>query len=425
MKKVLIISYYWPPESGGGVQRILKLCKYLKEFGWEPIILTGIASALEDNSLNKDAHGIKAYRVEYSFNPASLINNKSNKKARLDKNFKWKIMKANMIKFIRINFFIPDSRIGWYAPACKKLNSILACERFDAVLSTGPPYTTHLLGLYLKKRTNLPWVVDVRDPWVENCAYRGVHRFSLIKKINMLLEKKVLERCDRIVTIGEKLANLLDSKIPEVTTDVIFNGYDSDDFRELSQVKIDYFRLGYYGSLNDQRTPRGLIDGLSRAIKKSPEFARFFRWDIFGVASPQALNAITLKIPSQNLRIHGNIQHDDLIKEYSKEQIFLLIIENMSNLDYVVTGKIFEYLHSGWPILGVGPTEGEAAEILRESGSGKMFDHFKTETPVSWLMDHFEKWRKGALKQNRRVNQKYDRRAQARQLSAILDKITS
>ncbi len=431
-KKILVISYYWPPASGGGIQRILKFCKYSIELGFEPTVITGTVESLKlkDTSLEEDSHNIIVHRVPLWFDPVRwFISKNKDKKKNSNQNKKYasfnliKKIKIYVSNFIWLNFFIPDSKIGLYFSARKKIKNILEHEYFDAVITTGPPYTPHLLGLFIKKKYNLPWIVDVRDPWVENNVYNVTYRFTYVISLNKWLEKKVLANCNTITTVGNLTKNLLSTKINSDKIHVIYNGFDCRDFKNFQKNKINYFRLGYYGLMNDQRIPYSFINALSQRLNTDKEFAHYFKWKIYGNISPRAIHTLKLRIPPENLIIKENISHDKLIVELAKEQLLLLLVSNMRGAETEIPGKIFEYLHTGWPILGIGPLKGEARLIIDENKAGKLFEYNESKDHIQWLVVLFNKWKKGNLEQKMISKNIYNRRYQAYQLCLLLNDI--
>ena len=427
MKSVLVITYAWPPASGGGVQRILNFCKYLKEYGYQPTVITSHNSDyfISDEGLVMKTRGIEVYNIDYWFNPVRWFSSHNEEQiGRGAQSGPLRKIKRRLLEFIWLNIFIPDAKIGWYLPARNKIKELLKDNHFDALITTGPPYTAHLLGNYIKNTYGLPWVVDIRDPWVEQASYNVAYRFGFVKAINRYLEKKVLDKCDAIVTVGEVLANLIRQKNRPEKVSIIYNGYDRDDFKSMAIKKISRFRLGYYGHINDQRLPRLFIYALAKMLHNNKEFRRDFMMEIFGRITPEARSVIESNIPAENIKIHINIDHAHLVEEYGKEQVLLLLINNIEMNDLIITGKIFEYLHAGWPILGIGPVTGEAAKILNRAESGNMFDYNDTKNQIEWISGVYKKWKNGELDHKPFKTPLYDREEQAKVLSQVLDKIT-
>lgn len=429
MSDILIVTYYWPPDSGPGVQRILKFCKYLKAFGHEPVVVTRCGSRLRvsDQSLIKDTAGVRVQHIPHVFDPVTFYNRAMRRGTAAPKKKKRGAARRfveQVVNFIWLNLFIPDSKVDWYFAARRKIDALLKKETFDIVITTGPPYSVHLIGLYIKKRHKLPWIVDVRDPWLENPSYNVAYRFGLNKSLNKCLEKRVLAHADTVITVGENLAALLRSKNLNCNIEVIYNGYDPEDLNAIETFPARLFRLGYYGNITKDRIPHRFLKGLSQALRNNDLFSRSFILDIFGNLTEEVADIVTSNLPDANLKIHGHVSHDRLIGEYGRPQVLLLLINHYRHNNFIITGKLFEYLYSGWPILGIGPGAGEAAQILKGTKSGRMFPHEDGDGPVAWILRLFEKWRAGGLERKPVLDPIFNRREQARRLAGIISDLT-
>lgn len=440
MKRLLVISYYWPPASGAGVQRVLKFCKYIRDFGYEPVVVTSEtrdAFHRQDHTLCADVLCTRVHRIYNRLDPvgrlaARVARSRGSDSAQgvvhpRSRGFSTRMCGwADWVtRFLWSNCFIPDSKIGWYLPARRELDRILKQQSFDAIMTSCPPYTTHLLGLYAKRRYGLPWLADFRDPWVENVYYNTTYRLPPVVAINRLLETRVLRRSDAVETVGKRCAKLLQAKIPSKTVRVIHNGYDPKDFTPADPIRTRRFRLGYYGSMTEQQTPIRFLRALAGALATNKEFARDFILDVFGGTTAAARRLIESHIPDRNVAVRCHISHSALIDEYAKEQVFLLLINDVKGNSLIITGKLFEYLHAGWPILCIGPTAGDAADIITNSASGRTFEHSESRAPLDWLMSLYGKWKQKKLQRRQVSDDLYNRREQARTLAAILDDITA
>jgi glycosyltransferase involved in cell wall biosynthesis len=259
MNKVLIVTYYWPPSGGAGVQRWLKFSKYLPEFGWEPIILTVdpeyAAYPVTDFSLNDDipasikvvttpaTNYFSIYKKDKSKIPtAGFANN-------IDNTFKGKLL-----RFVRGNFFLPDPRRGWNKYAFKKACELIEAEGIRHIITTSPPHSTQLIGLNLKKKYRfIKWTVDLRDPWTDIYYYKQFYPTLISKAVDVRYEIRVLKRADNIITVGESLKTLFSSKVNNIEKKirVITNGYDESDFKEVPKVIPKRFTITYVGTLSD------------------------------------------------------------------------------------------------------------------------------------------------------------------------------
>jgi glycosyltransferase involved in cell wall biosynthesis len=240
VKKVLIITYYWPPSGGAGVQRWLKFVKYLPEFDFRPWVVTVDPVYAwypqTDLSLEKDiSPEVKVFKTR-SFEFLKIISRIFGSRRVAYGGFT-NVNKKNplqiFLRFIRGNFFIPDARVGWSGHAFRKARKLIIDNGIDTVITTGPPHSTHLTGLKLKKELNIRWIADFRDPWTDIFYYSDMLHTPVARKLDLRKEKKVLKSADRIIavnnTVGKLLARKIDGKDTGKIT-VITNGYDEDDF---------------------------------------------------------------------------------------------------------------------------------------------------------------------------------------------------
>jgi glycosyltransferase involved in cell wall biosynthesis len=379
MQKVLIVTYYWPPGSGAGVQRWLKFSKYLTKLGWEAFLLTvdpdfAVYSAI-DHSLNNEV-------------PANLTVYKTRARDyfRLYKKDKSKIPSAgfaideekgfvsHITRFIRGNFFIPDPRRGWNRFAFKKACEIIETRKIDHVITTSPPHSTQLIGLKLKKKyPGIQWIVDLRDPWTDIYYYDKFYPTFLSKRIDSAYEKSVLISADKIITVGKSLKELFSSKIPgiEEKIEVISNGYDEEDFSVLIASKPCIFTISYVGTLSGSYP----INGFLKALKLLSEDGINFRLRFTGVVSQEHKELISSATDGSNIEFIPYSGHLTAIRNMLDASVLLLIIPDHLSSRSIITGKLFEYLASGKPVICLGPVDGDAAKILEETGHGKTFDY--------------------------------------------------
>lgn len=399
MKKVLIVTYYWPPGSGAGVQRWLKFSKYLSLSGWEPVILTVDTDYATypaiDNSLTNDIlPGLKIYRT------------RATDYFRLYKKDKSKIPSAGFAvngrkgftgkisRFIRGNFFIPDPRKGWNKYAFRKACNIIREEGITDVITTSPPHSTQLIGLRLKKKyPGIKWIADLRDPWTDIYYYNEFYPTLPARKIDAWYERKVLKYSDRIITVGQSLKRLFASKIPGITekTEVIFNGYDDDDFKGLKAIKPDVFTISYTGTLSDSYP----LDGFLRALCVLKEKGGDFRLRFTGVVSEEQKELICDSAGTTAVEFIPYTDHRNAITNMLTSSALLLIIPDHRSNKSIITGKLFEYLATGLPVICLGPSDGDAAEIIDYCGNGKTFAYDDSEGIFNYI--EFLKTEPGSL----------------------------
>jgi glycosyltransferase involved in cell wall biosynthesis len=426
MKKVLFVTYCWPPAGGPGIQRAVKFCKYLLSFGWEPYVVSvehGRFPAV-DSSLKKDVRSIKVFNTkDYGFIGKKRKEKGDRKTLNITNLKKLKLRELlNKVKsFIRINFLIPDAKIFWYRSAWKKAEVILKKEKINLIFSTSPPFTAQLIGLKLKKKFRLPWVVDFRDPWLEQKCYSTTYRNPMATMINKKMELKVLNNADRIITVGRELKSLLKNKVDKDIA-VISNGYDIEDF-DYEIKKSNRFILGYYGTLSHYQIPKELFNLLISFRDSRPEIYKDLVIYLGGDIYPEALKIILGSFPAEKLKILGYLNHDALAAQLLKEQVLLQLIHEQKNNEVLIGAKLYEYIHTGNPILCIGNKKSDAAALVNLTKTGKVCNYEEKEVMKDFLVGCYEKWKKNELNSGKRRFEKYERKNLANRLAEIFDEI--
>ncbi|MCA1761640.1 MAG: hypothetical protein LC664_01380 [Flavobacteriales bacterium] len=330
-KKVLIITYYWPPAGGAGVQRWLKMAKYLPEFGIEPVVLTVDESyasyPVVDRSFLEDvAATTKVYRTR-SFEPLRIYGKLFGKKKVPYSGFtnvNTGTLGSKLSRWVRGNFFIPDARKGWNRYALPKAAEIIKRENIDTVITTGPPHSTHLIGLALKsKKPSIKWIADFRDPWTDIYYYEDLLHSERSKAKDLKLEKMVLSQSDLVLS---------------VYTGTIAPSYNSIPIFEILKRISFKWKLTFAGSI-------------------SPDILEWFK--------QAGLDA--------NLDYRGYVDHKQALTILQEGDLLLHILPDTEKNKYGTTGKLFEYIGSGIPILNIGPKRGDAAKFIADAGCGKTF----------------------------------------------------
>ena len=379
MSKVLIVTYYWPPSGGAGVQRWLKFSKYLPEFGWEPIILTvdpeSAAYPVTDFSLKEDLpSSIKVYstpainyfgiyKKDISKIPSAGFANSIDN-----------TLKGKLLRFIRGNFFLPDPRKGWNKYAFKKACELIETEGIKNIITTSPPHSTQLVGLKIKKKyPALNWIADLRDPWTDIYYYKQFYPTFFSKLIDLGYEESVLRNADKIITVGASLKNLFSAKVKgiESKTEVITNGYDKDDFSGMIAETPSKFTITYVGTLSDIYPVDGFLNALYSFKEKGNEFILRF----IGTVSQKQKDLIQSKTGASIVEFIPYVDHTEAIKYMLNTSVLLLIIPDHQSNKSIITGKLFEYLASGKPIVCLGPADGDAAVIIEITGHGITFSY--------------------------------------------------
>lgn len=391
MNRVLIITYYWPPGSGAGVQRWLKFSKYLPQNGWEPVILTTdpryATYPATDQTLNDEIPvNLEIYKTKATDYFRFYKRDKSRiPSAGFAANGK-KSFAAEISRFIRGNFFIPDPRRGWNKFAFRKACELIEKENITRIITTSPPHSTQLIGLKLKKRyPGIRWIADLRDPWTDIYYYNLFHPSFIAKKIDSCYEKSVLSEADKIITVGHSLSKIFSSKNKEIENkiSVISNGYDEADFEGLTPSDPGVFTISYTGTISDTYPTEGFLRSLNIFREKGIDF----RLRFIGMVAADQKRLIIEKAGEENVEFISYVDHRSAIRYMMDTSLLLLIVPDHHSNRSIITGKLFEYLASGKPVLCLGPSDGDAAAILKETGHGSAFGYYDSEAISGFLSD--------------------------------------
>ena len=435
MKKVLIISYYWPPAGGAGVQRWLKFVKYLHHFDWEPIVYTPQNGEIPvfDPSLEKDIplnlQVIKTPIWEpYTFYK-QLVGQKPHEKINTGFLTERKKPKTTekLAVWIRGNLFIPDARKFWIQPSVKFLKKYLHEHPVDSIISTGPPHSMHLIALQLKEQLQIPWLADFRDPWTNIDYYADLMLTHWADKKHHQLEQQVLTAADRIVTVSPTLTNELHALSNQPLSSskfvTITNGYDEEADSDLTIQRDQKFSIVHIGTLVRSRNPEVLWKVLSELIEQNPLFAQAIEIKLVGKVDIQVSQSIAHYGLSPYLTKVEYLPHDNVIAMQRQSQVLLLIINDTKNAKGILTGKLFEYLRSRRPILGIGPVDGDAATILNETHAGKMLDFQDSQGIKAQVINYFNKYQTQHLVESSSQINSYSRRELTHKLANVLDQM--
>ncbi len=426
-KKVLIITYYWPPSGGAGVQRWLKFVKYLPLFNIDPIVLTvnskHASYPVLDKSLETEAKGIEVHYTK-TLEPFKIFQKISGAE-KIPHGGNEVDVKNNLIKkfshFIRGNFFIPDPRRGWNFFALKKAGELIRKHEIKTVITTSPPHSTQLIGLRLKKKYGIKWVSDLRDPWTKIYYYNTFHRTLLAKKLERKLEKSVLKSADKIIVVSEFLQKeyneLVDIDI-NLKTHIIPNGYDDEDFVNKKESFPETFTITYTGSIAKNYDLSGIYNALHILKKKEHNFILRF----IGHINPEQTDIISQYGLSENTEIIGYVNHQKSIDYLMCSSLLLLIIPQTEGNKGILTGKLFEYLASKKPILCIGPVDGNAAKVIKETGSGHVFDYSNKEGVKEQLLSYYRSFTQKSLSFESKDINKYSRNYLTHKLARVINK---
>lgn len=425
--RVLIVTYYWPPAGGPGVQRWLKFVKYLPDFGIEPVVVipeNPTYPILDENlikEVSKDAEIIKL-PISEPYRLAQLFSKKKSKKMssgilpKENPSFFEKLM-----LYVRGNFFIPDARIGWVKPTVSFLRNYLKKNPVDVLITTGPPHSLHLIGLSLKKTEKLKWVADFRDPWSNIHYHKSLKLSKKSEKKHIELESEVLKSADAIIVTSPSTKKEFKSKTNR-PVHLITNGFDKVDF-ELKSAEPDSFSIAHIGSLLSERNPRVLWEVLSELVEENEKFAESLKLNFAGVVSDVVKTDLEKFDLLKFANFFGYVSHQEAIALQRKSAVLLLLEIDRPETRAILPGKLFEYLAAQRPILALGPEGSDIESILNETKAGSFQawnekDQIKKQ--VTYLFDLFVS---NKLHCNSLNVSKFSRRNRTKQLSEILERL--
>ncbi len=431
MKKVLIITYYWPPSGGAGVQRSLKFVKYLPAFGIEPIVITvdphQATYPIIDETLLKEVNdNVRVIRTR-SFEPLKILSALKGKDTiphgGFANNNKESITQKTL-RFIRGNFFLPDARAGWVRFAVKAASEVIEKENVDTVFISSPPHSSQLVGLELKKKYKIRWIADMRDPWTDIYYYHDLLHTKYAAKRDAVYERQVLETADAVISVSDPINKLFLAKSDKLKPEkfyVIPNGYDKDDFKFIEQKEKKKFQLTYVGTMADNYRPLTLFKAIKRLIDEFSLDKNTIGLTLVG-SSANTLNTILQETQLETVtEFIPHVDHRSAIEFMQQADVLMLIIPDVENSEGILTGKLFEYLGAGKPIIGLGPTNGKAASIINECNAGKLVARNDTEELYLYLKELY------LMKvENRKVEikessvEKYSRENLTKQLAGLI-----
>ena len=422
-KKVLIITYYWPPAGGPGVQRWLKFSKYLRDYDIEPVIYTidnptyPILDSSSENEIPKDIEVLK--QPIFEFNSILSFFGVHNKKESAGFLNPKPTLFGKMIQYIRANFFIPDARKFWIQPSVKFLSNYLKNHKIDAIISTGPPHSVHLIGLKLKKQLGIKWISDFRDPWTEIDYFKQLPLTKKATKKHHQLEQEVLVNSDMTIVVGETMKQRYLKHTSSIK--VITNGFDTIQ-NSLPQKLDSNFSITHVGSMNSDRNPQILWDVLKEICDSNSDFKNDLRIKFIGKIDDSVLQDVKVFDQKTIIRI-PYVDHKDVNSYQVSSQVLLLSINNVPSAKGIITGKIFEYLQAKRPILAIGPEDGDAAIILKNTNAGEIVDFKNKKTLKALIIDFYNTYKEGNLHvKSDNINQ-YHRKNITSQLAEVIKKV--
>lgn len=403
-KKVLIITYYWPPSGGSGVQRWVYFAKFFKEAGVEPIVLTvdGEKASYRyiDNSLEGMVADIETYRTT-TLEPLMLYSQimGGDKRKAIPQGIpgdKKPGLMEKIFRFVRGNFFIPDARVGWNKYAIKKALELLKNKEITTIITTGPPHSTHLIGLYLKNKTGVKWISDFRDPWSEIYFNNLLYQTKYAKNKNEGLEQEVLKKSDYVISVGPTLTKLLEVKLPKDEAGkflTFHNGYDSDKMAVLPHyAHKSKFIISHIGVLTDDRPVDTFIKALQKAIAETPEMANNIEFHAAGDITENNRADLEQVFLGDKLKLHGYISHSKALELMCSSDLLLNVLTVTAESKLVISGKLMEYLSSGRPMLCLGVTDGDAAALVKDYEFALVCEQADIENMATFIKNVYARW---------------------------------
>ena len=381
LRKILIITYYWPPSGGPGVQRVLKFCKYLNETDWKPIILTVENGDFPvfDQTLEKDVVGYEIYKSKsYSLHKIFNFFNKNSTTPTFQlSSAKQDGFLIKLFRWIRLNLVIPDGRVGWYFDSINIGKKIFRENKIDAIFSSAPPYTTHLIAKNLALLKNLPWIADFRDPWTDRFYNYENKRWWITRKLDKVLENSVINSAQKCVTVSKEISRSFKGDFK-----VIHNGYDEEDFLNVYPNKEEEnVVIRYLGTMTKSQNPKNFFDVISKLNYNQIKY----KVELIGNIHPDVKVYIQNQGFEKFVEFISYVDHGEAIQKMVNSHFLLLVIPNTAKNKGIVTGKLFEYIRSMSKIIMIGPLDSDAAEIINDTSSGRCFDYDNSTDIVHYL----------------------------------------
>ena len=424
-KKVLIITYYWPPSGGSGVQRWLKFSKYLRDFNIEPVIYTvdNPSYPINDTSLESEIPlGLEVLKQPI-FEPNSLLSIFGNNKKKESAGFlnPNPTLLGRFFQYVRANYFIPDARKFWIKPSVKFLSNYLKNNEIDVLITTGPPHSMHIIGLVLRDKFKIKWISDFRDPWTEIDYFQQLPLTKKANKKHHQLEQEVLEKSDMVIVVGETMKKKFLKHNHNI--EVLTNGFDS--YENSLTIELDSnFSITHVGLMNADRNPTILWEVLYEISSENIDFKNNLRIKFIGKIDDTVIQDIQVFNPKNIVRI-PYLDHEEVRKYQASSQVLLLSINQVLSAKGIITGKIFEYLQAKRPILGIGPEDGDAAAILKKTNAGNILGFNNKVELKAAVLKLYKDFKEEKLFVKSINIEQFHRKNITRQLAQVIKKVVS
>lgn len=415
-RRVLIISYYYPPMGLSNILRIAKFTKYLPHFGWDPTVLTvgDVGYLRYDYPLLEEVleAGVQIERTR-TIDPSRLMNGNKIARVPVDRY-------RGFLRGVSHTFLQPDNKIGWKRFALKRAMELTEREQFDMVFATAPPFTDFLIGRELQKHRGLPLVVDYRDPWLDNQQY--FYATPIHRSYAAGLEEDVLKNADSVVVVNRRIKEKLIARHAFLTHDavhIIPSGFDMQDFQHARRYPLPTprkMRITYCGMFDARHTPKYFFMALARIFAQHPETRDEIELSFIG-EFPQVFRKMALNLGvSSALVTSGYIEHAEVARELMASSLLWL-----SSYDPMSTpGKVYEYMGSGKPILALAG-KGALRQLLAGYRASICAEPTAVEEIAEAIYTFYTQWRSGVLPTGaREVALEFDQRSLTERLSRIL-----
>ncbi|MBR4299909.1 MAG: glycosyltransferase family 4 protein [Bacteroidales bacterium] len=437
MKRVLIISYYWPPTGGSGVQRWVKFARYLPAEGWQPVIYTpenpeqlAVDTSLEAE-IPAEAEIIKTHIIEPYELYKKFLQKSGHSKDAVEVNpvnAQNKSFLQKVAMWVRGNLFLPDPRCMWIRPSVNYLKKYLKEHPVDLIVTTGPPQSMHIIGMKLARKTGLPWIADFRDPWTKIFYFKHLSMTRATERWHKKMEKKVLDAASAVVAVSP----LVQQEFQEMTqtpVELITNGFDECDFAgagstEAAGGKDKDFIITHTGLFAADGNPTVLWETLREKCMKDPVFKERLKIKLIGKTDRQITESIEAAGLGDNLTDMGYQPHDKAVEEQRRASLLILPLRKEPEYKAVLPGKLYEYLASWRPVLGIGQPDGAMSMILNTTKTGVVFN-WEDKASVSRFIDlcwknHLE----GRLVVDDADISQFTRRNLTRRMAEVFERLT-
>ena len=438
MKRVLIISYYWPPTGGSGVQRWVKFAKYLPSEGWQPVIYTpeNPEQLAVDESLAAEvpaeAEVIQTHITEpYELYKKFLLKSGHTKEAvevnPVNAQNKTFVQKAAM--WVRGNLFRPDPRCMWIRPSVKFLKQYLEEHPVDLIVSTGPPQSMHIIGMKLARETGLPWIADFRDPWTKIFYFKHLSMTRATERWHKRMEKKVLDEASVVVAVSPLVQQEFQN-MTQTPVELITNGFDECDFEPDRKARLAAggpdkdFIITHTGLFAADGNPTMLWKVLAAKCSQDAEFRKHLRIRFVGKTDDAIMEAVRAEGLDKHLTDMGYQPHAVAIREQRQASLLILPLRKEPEYKAVLPGKLFEYLASWRPVLGIGQPDGAMSMILNTTKTGVVLN-WEDETSITRYIDLcWQNHLKGSLTVDDADISQFTRRNLTRRMAELFDRLT-